>query len=204
MPKHARHPYSVLLPVGFAVPLWLPIARCALAAPFHPCLSSVARAIGGLFSVALSLIPAETETAGRYPAPRSVEPGLSSADLHLTRSPNDVIALCHCHDAAIRATGSSMIEIEGSGESFTVSAETIAEGLKLNSEQVQPMLAGRLITSWVEAGVDEDFGTFRLTFATDKRRLRLIVDALGSVISKSTLDFGGHDLPLGARKPGAV
>ena len=43
-----------------------------------------------------------------------------------------------------------------------------------------------------------------LTFATDKRRLRLIVDALGSVISKSTLDFGGHDLPLGARKPGAV
>jgi hypothetical protein len=24
------------------------------------------------------------------------------------------------------------------------------------------------------------------------------------VISKSTLDFGGHDLPLGARKPGAV
>ena len=154
--------------------------------------------------MALSLIPAETETAGRYPAPRSVEPGLSSADLHLTRSPNDVIALCHCHDAAIRATGSGMIEIEGSGESFTVSAETIAEGLKLNPEQVQPMLAGRLITSWVESGVDEDFGTFRLTFATDKRRLRLIVDALGSVISKSTLDFGGHDLPLGARKPGAV
>ena len=204
MPKHARHPYSVLLPVGFAVPLWLPIARCALAAPFHPCLSSVARAIGGLFSVALSLTLAETKAAGRYPAPRSVEPGLSSADLHLTRSPNDVIALCHCHDAAIRATGSGMIEIEGSGESFTVSAETIAEGLKLNPEQVQPMLAGRLITSWVEAGVDEDFGTFRLTFATYKRRLRLIVDALGSVISKSTLDFGGHDLPLGARKPGAV
>jgi hypothetical protein len=119
-----------------------------------------------------------------------------------------VIALCHCHDAAIRATGSGMIEIEGivgsGGESFTVSAETIAEGLKLNPEQVQPMLAGRLITSCVEAGVDEDFGTFRLTFATDKRRLRLIVDALGSVISKSTLDFGGHDLPLGARKPGAV
>ena len=32
-----RHPYSVLLPVGFAVPLLLPGARCALAAPFHPC-----------------------------------------------------------------------------------------------------------------------------------------------------------------------
>lgn len=99
---------------------------------------------------------------------------------------------------------SAMIEIDSNGASFTVSAEIIAEGLKLAPEQVQPMLAGRLITSWVEAGVDEDFGSFRLTFATDKRRLRLIVDALGSIISKSTLDFGGHDLPLGARKPGAV
>ncbi len=30
-------PYSVLLPVGFALPPPLPGARCALAAPFHPC-----------------------------------------------------------------------------------------------------------------------------------------------------------------------
>jgi len=32
-----RRPYSVLLPVGFAVPPALPQARCALTAPFHPC-----------------------------------------------------------------------------------------------------------------------------------------------------------------------
>ncbi len=31
------HPYSVLLPVGFAVPLALPQARWALTPPFHPC-----------------------------------------------------------------------------------------------------------------------------------------------------------------------
>jgi len=31
-----RRPYSVLLPVGFAVPPALPHARCALTAPFHP------------------------------------------------------------------------------------------------------------------------------------------------------------------------
>jgi hypothetical protein len=115
-----------------------------------------------------------------------------------------VIAALPWHFRTIRATGGGMIEIEGSGESFTVTAEVIAEGLKLNPEQVQPMLAGRLITSWVEAGVDEDLGTCRLTFATDKRRLRLIIDALGEVISTSTLDFGGHDIPLGARKPGAL
>jgi len=31
-----RRPYSVLLPVGFAVPVLLPGPRCALTAPFHP------------------------------------------------------------------------------------------------------------------------------------------------------------------------
>ena len=36
------HPYSVLLPVGLAVPLLLPVARCALTAPFHPCRRPVA------------------------------------------------------------------------------------------------------------------------------------------------------------------
>jgi hypothetical protein len=34
----AGRPYSVLLQVGFALPPPLPGARCALAAPFHPCL----------------------------------------------------------------------------------------------------------------------------------------------------------------------
>ena len=32
-----RRPYSVLLPVGFAMPPTLPPTRCALTAPFHPC-----------------------------------------------------------------------------------------------------------------------------------------------------------------------
>jgi hypothetical protein len=32
-----RRPYSVLLPVGFAVPCPSPGTRCALTAPFHPC-----------------------------------------------------------------------------------------------------------------------------------------------------------------------
>ena len=51
--RAVRRPYSVLLPVGFAVPLPLPEARCALTAPFHPC--RLPRGDGGLFSVALSL-----------------------------------------------------------------------------------------------------------------------------------------------------
>ena len=40
----SRRPYSVLLPVGFTMPLPLPAARCALTAPFHPCRSNTQRA----------------------------------------------------------------------------------------------------------------------------------------------------------------
>jgi hypothetical protein len=36
--RAAGHPYSVLLPVGFTLPAPLPERRCALTAPFHPCL----------------------------------------------------------------------------------------------------------------------------------------------------------------------
>jgi len=60
-----RRPYSVLLPVGFAVPPPLPEARCALTAPFHPCraLRNAARR-----SVLCGTVPGVTP-AGRYPAP---------------------------------------------------------------------------------------------------------------------------------------
>ena len=40
----SRRPYSVLLPVGFAVPPALPPARCALTAPFHPYRGNTQRA----------------------------------------------------------------------------------------------------------------------------------------------------------------
>ena len=73
-----RHPYSVLLPVGFTMPSLLPGPRWALTPPFHPyadmrpCNQGHRR---GLLSVELSL---------RSPSPDvirhrvSVEPGLSS------------------------------------------------------------------------------------------------------------------------------
>jgi hypothetical protein len=71
-------PYLVLLPVGFAVPSPLPAARCALAAPFHPCRPCSPmgeHGLGGLLSVALSLgSPPPGVTRHRVP----VEPGLSS------------------------------------------------------------------------------------------------------------------------------
>ena len=57
-----RRPYSALLPVGFAVPLPSPEARCALTAPFHPYPPCGRRFVfcGTFPGVA---------PAGRYPAP---------------------------------------------------------------------------------------------------------------------------------------
>jgi len=67
-----RHPYSVLLPVGFSVPSLFPETRWALTPPFHP--YPVLRS-GGLLSVALSLrLPSPDVIRHRV----SVEPGLSS------------------------------------------------------------------------------------------------------------------------------
>ena len=57
-----RHPYLVLLPVGFTVPSLLPGSRCALTAPFHPYPGMPGRfAFCGTFP--------EVAPAGRYPAP---------------------------------------------------------------------------------------------------------------------------------------
>ena len=74
LPPRPCRPYSVLLPVGFAVPPPLPETRCALTAPFHPYPRGLSRS-GGLLSVALSLgSPPAAVSRHR----RSLEPGLSS------------------------------------------------------------------------------------------------------------------------------
>ena len=61
-------PYLALLRMGFAVRLLLPGARCALTAPFHPCLCpGKTRAIGGLLSAALS-VTSRCPGVTRHPA----------------------------------------------------------------------------------------------------------------------------------------
>ncbi len=84
----AGHPYLVLLPVGFALPLPLPAARCALTAPFHPC--RPANRGWRCVSVALSLgSPPPGVTRHRI----SVEPGLSSPRASEERSSGRLAAL---------------------------------------------------------------------------------------------------------------
>jgi hypothetical protein len=59
-------PYSVLLPVWFAMPVPLPDPRCALTAPFHPCCPSLSG--WGKRFVLCGTVPG-VAPAGCYPAP---------------------------------------------------------------------------------------------------------------------------------------
>src|ERR1044071_7968294 len=69
-------PYSVLLPVGFAVPLPLPEARCALTAPFHPCQRQYTTRRGR--SVLCGTVPGVSPPPDVIRHRLSMEPGLSS------------------------------------------------------------------------------------------------------------------------------
>jgi hypothetical protein len=83
-----------------------------------------------------------------------------------------------------------------------VEASVIAEGLGLPLPQFQKDMRAGKITSLSERGTDADLGRHRLTFFSKNRRFRLIIDARGTIVQRSALDFGDAPLPMSARKPG--
>ncbi|MGE5536205.1 MAG: DUF6522 family protein [Acidobacteriota bacterium] len=92
--------------------------------------------------------------------------------------------------------------IEFRGDAIHVDAKLIADGLGMDVSSVQARMREGKITSRYERGIDQDEGRHRLTFFTENRRLRLIVDEAGSVIQRSTISFSGKPLPTSARKSG--
>jgi len=58
------------------------------------------------------------------------------------------------------------------------------------------------ITSLSERGDDADQGRHRLTFFSEHRRFRVIIDEQGAIIQRSALDFGDSALPQSVRKRG--
>ena len=84
-----------------------------------------------------------------------------------------------------------------------VDAELISDGLGIDVSSLQAGMREGKIASRYERGINEDEGRHRLTFFTEHRRLRLIVDETGSIIQRSTIDFSGRRLPTSVRKPGS-
>lgn len=82
----------------------------------------------------------------------------------------------------------------------TVDAETIAQGLGISVIEVQPLMRSGEITSRCEFGQGEDAGLTRLTFFLRGARFRIVIDAAGRVVRRSTIDFGQRGLPPALRR----
>ena len=94
----------------------------------------------------------------------------------------------------------AMIEFEEGA--IQVDAAIVAKGLRIEPSLVQELLREGKITTLCERGIDEDEGQHRLTFYSENRRFRLVVDEGENVIQSSAVDYGDRGLPASARRPG--
>ena len=76
-------------------------------------------------------------------------------------------------------------KVDRDEDGFTVDAAVIAEGLELEPSEVPGLLRSGAIASACERGSGEDRGRHRLTFSSECRRLRLVVDDEGRILSRS-------------------
>lgn len=83
-----------------------------------------------------------------------------------------------------------------------VDAAVIASGFGLEPATVPALLRSGDITARCERGLDEDAGRHRLTFFFGNRRLRLVLDGQGHVITRGLIDFGDRPLPGSLRRVG--
>jgi hypothetical protein len=81
-----------------------------------------------------------------------------------------------------------------------VEAETIAQGLGIPVMDVQLLMRSGEITSRCEVGQDKDAGLMRLTFFLRGSRFRIVVDAAGRVLRRSTIDFDRQSPPTSLRR----
>jgi hypothetical protein len=94
-----------------------------------------------------------------------------------------------------------MTKIEIQDHAVHIEASIVAQGLQLEPSLVHAMMRNGEITGLCERGVDEDAGRYRLTFFHKKRHFRLVVDETGTVIQRSSVNFGDPPLPASMRSP---
>ena len=104
--------------------------------------------------------------------------------------------------AATRHQVQGMKLIEFENGAVQIDATIVAEGLGLAPALLQEQMRAGRITSLAERGVDADSGRHRLTFFSEHRRFRVVVDETGAIVQRSAVDFGDSSLPNSVRKPG--
>ena len=95
-----------------------------------------------------------------------------------------------------------MKPVEFENGAVQIDAAIVAEGLGLALHRLQQDMRDGRITSFAERGIDADSGRHRLTFLSEHRRFRVVVDATGAIIQRSAVDFEGSSLPKSVHKPG--
>ena len=95
-----------------------------------------------------------------------------------------------------------MKPIEFRDGAVQVDASIVAEGLGLALPLFRKEMRAGRITSLAERGVEADSGRHRLTFFSEHRRFRVVVDETGAIIQRSAIDFGDSLLPKSVRKAG--
>ena len=95
-----------------------------------------------------------------------------------------------------------MKPIEFENGAVQIDASIVADGLGVALPLLQKQMRAGKITSFAERGVDADSGRHRLTFCSEHRRFRVVVDEKGAIIQRSAVDFGDSALPKSVRMPG--
>ena len=83
-----------------------------------------------------------------------------------------------------------------------IDAAVVADGLGIALPVFRKEMQSGRITSVCERGIDADQGRHRITFFSAHRRFRLVVDERGTIVQRSTLNFGNAPLPASVRKAG--
>ncbi len=83
-----------------------------------------------------------------------------------------------------------------------VPADVIAEGLRIEPQSIHSLMQNGRLTSVCEKGINSDANRYRLTFFFKNRRFQLIIDSQGTILGRSTIDFGDKPLPSALRRPG--
>jgi hypothetical protein len=83
-----------------------------------------------------------------------------------------------------------------------VDAAVVAAGLGIALPLFRKEMQAGRITSVCERGIDADQGRHRITFFSAHRRFRLVFDESGTIVQRSSVNFGDAPLPASARKPG--
>ena len=95
-----------------------------------------------------------------------------------------------------------MKPVEFENGTVQIDAAIVADGLGLALPRLQKEMRAGKITSFAERGIDADSGRHRLTFFSEHRRFRVVVDEAGAILRRSAIDFGDTALPKSARKAG--